>query len=241
MLKRNKNIVCQSKNSYRSPNIFSIRCCAVKKIWNEAMTSRYEGTLYHRDENPASPMLIYASRVKTPSHWTASTQGNIKSRARSSSLNGVAKTAEESASSTLSALVRARGILSASAWTSSGPVSSATSSNMPHCSILHCVSCSLTFEFFIEWEDSTLGRLVNVACSTATRAEFRLALGDIVAKKRCWSTSCWSVCGLGGFECIACSSSSRVNVGAGCWVRLGDLVARHNCWEGWMFLVREER
>ena len=63
--------------------------------------------------------------------------------------------------------------LALAGWSTTGVVSGAAASNVPHASFTHLLFAgALTFEFFVEGEGGFFGGGENVAGAAATAAEF---------------------------------------------------------------------
>lgn len=90
-------------------------------------------------------------------------------------------------------------------------------------SVLHLLlSGLLEFQLLIEREDGTLGRLMDVACSSTAAAEVGCALWETILEERCWSTSGAALGSLWGLEVVASSTSACMRVGIDVWVRLDE-------------------
>lgn len=104
-----------------------------------------------------------------------------------------------------------------------GEVSSSSSANVPDGSLLlhHLLSGALALEFLVEREDRFLAGVVNVTSTATTAGELAVLLrggGD----EGGGTASRAALAGLRGLESVACTSTSRVDVLGGSWVRLGD-------------------
>lgn len=143
-------------------------------------------------------------------------------------LESVRETAEETASG---ALVAGGGVLAGAAdWlrTSGSPVAcSSTAHVINGTHLVLALAGSLAGKLLIKREDGALRSVVNVASSTTTSGKLGAGLRESATKERGRATSGRGVSSLWGLEGVACSSATRVHVGAGVWVRLGDLVGRH--------------
>lgn len=80
----------------------------------------------------------------------------------------------------------------------------------------------LALELFVEGEDGLLSAGVDVSCSSAAAAELAASLWETGLEHRGRALSGGASSGLGGFEGISCTTSSRVDVGVGSWVRFDD-------------------
>jgi hypothetical protein len=106
---------------------------------------------------------------------------------------------------------------------SNGIVACSSSANVPYTCLLHpLLSGRLTLELFIEGEHCSLARLVNVSCSATPAGEPGGRLGESGLAEGGRAACRGTAAGLGGFEGVSSAATSRVNVFAWVWVRLGD-------------------
>jgi hypothetical protein len=81
----------------------------------------------------------------------------------------------------------------------------------------------LTLKLFIEREDSPLGFVMNISCTSSAAAELgSSSIWETGFEERGWAVGRTAVGSLGSLKCVARASTARVDVFAWVWVWLGD-------------------